>query len=559
MATFAMDGETGKSVMPRKAIPAEALIDLRRRLSPLPPRAPERRRLMQEMAAFYGVSESTVYRAIQRQGKPRSVNRVDRGQPRLLPKTELERYLELIAAMKLRTSNGKGRYLSTTEAIRLLESYGVETTEGLIQAPKGLLKTPTVDHYLKQWGLDWRTLRRQPPAVRFQAQYSNELWQFDISPSDLKQLKAPAWVDASRGQPTLMLFSVVDDRSGAAYQEYHCAYGEGVEVALQFLFNAMSAKADERFPFCGRPRYLYLDNGPVRQSHVFQRVMDYLDIEVQSHLPRGHDGRRTTARAKGKVERPFRTVKEAHETLYHFHQPETEIEANAWLFNYLLRYNDSPHRSESHSRMEDWVQNLPPEGLREMCSWERFCTFAREAETRKVAIDARVSFAGVQYEVDANLAGETVTLWLGLYDDQLFVEHGEHRYGPYAPIGGPIPLHRYRSFKKTRTQKRADRIEGLAEQLSLPRAALSDDPTLAASLATVEGVKQPFADPDPFHELAFASAIDAKRAIADHLGMPLAKLTSDQLAALNALLADTLAKPVVWDHVRRHLDPIYRG
>ena len=53
--------------------------------------------------------------------------------------------------------------------------------------------------------------------------------------------------------------------------------------------------------------------------------------------------------------------------------------------------------------------------------------------------------------------------------------------------------------------------------------------------------------------------IDAKRAIADRLGMPLAKLTSEQLATLNALLAETLAKPVVWDHVRRHLDPFYRG
>lgn len=545
--------------MPRKAIPAEALVDLRRRLSQLPPRAPERRRIMQETAARYGVSVPTLYRAIEQHGKPRAANRADRGQPRLLPKAEWERYLELIAAVKLRTSNGKGRHLSTAEAIRLLETYGLETTEGLIQAPKGLLKTPTVDHYLKQWGLDWRTLRRQPPAVRFQAEHSNEMWQFDISPSDLKQIKVPPWIDERRGQPTLMLFSVVDDRSGVAYQEYHCVYGEGAEVALQFLFNAMSAKTDDRFPFSGRPRYLYTDNGPVRQSHVFQQVMNYLEIEVQSHLPRGRDGRRTTARSKGKVERPFRTVKEAHETLYHFHEPETEAEANAWLFNYLLRYNDSPHRSESHSRMEDWVQNLPPEGLREMCSWERFCTFARESETRKVAIDARVSFSGVRYEVDPDLAGETVTLWLGLYDDQLFVEHGERRYGPYAPIGGPIPLHRYRSFKKTRTQKRADRIGGLAEELSLPRAALSGDPTLAASLSTVELAKQPFSDPDPFHELAFASAIDAKRAIADRLGMPLAKLTSEQLAALNALLADTLAKPVVWDHVRRHLDPLYRG
>jgi len=394
--------------------------------------------------------------------------------------------------------------------------------------------------------------------VRFQAQQSNELWQFDISPSDLKHLKSPAWVDEAKGQPTLMLYSIVDDRSGVAYQEYHCTYGESVEAALQFLFNAMTPKIDPRFPFGGRPIALYMDNGPVAKSHVFHQVMRYLDIAVQTHLPRGHDGRRTTARSKGKVERPFRTVKEVHETLYHFHEPHTEAEANAWLFNYLLRYNDRPHRSEPQSRLEDWVEHLPPEGLREMCSWERFCAFAREPETRKVAVDTRVSVAGVRYEVNPELAGETVTLWFGLYDDQLYVEHGDRRYGPYAPIGGPIPLHRYRSFKKTRTEKRAERLEGLAAQLSLSRAALSDYPGLSSPLPAGEPVKQPFADPDPFHELAFPSVLDAKRAIADHLALPLAKLAPAQLQALNALLAETLAQQAVWDHVRRHLEPLYR-
>jgi hypothetical protein len=49
---------------------------------------------------------------------------------------------------------------------------------------------------------------------------------------------------------------------------------------------------------------------------VFQQVMRYLDIDVLAHLPQGKDGRRATARSKGKVERPFRTVKEMHETLY---------------------------------------------------------------------------------------------------------------------------------------------------------------------------------------------------------------------------------------------------
>ena len=324
---------------------------------------------------------------------------------------------------------------------------------------------------------------------------------------------------------------------------------------MRFLFNAMAPKADTRCPFAGRPAALSMENGPGTRRHVLHQVMDSLGLEVQTPLPRGHDGRRTTARAKGKVERPFRTVKEAHETLYHFHVPQTEAEANAWLFNYLLRYNDSPHRTEAHTRMEDWVQHLPPEGLRAMCSWERFCTLAREPETRKVAGDAQVSVAGVRYEVDPDLAGETVTLWFGLYDDQLYVEHGERRYGPYAPRSGPIPLHRYRSFKKTARQQRVDRLDALAEQLAIPQAALHAVPTLSASFTTFAPVTQPFADPDPFHELTFRSALDAKRAIADRLGMPLAKLAPAQLGTLNTLLHTTLAKQTVWDHVRQHLEP----
>ena len=51
------------------------------------------------------------------------------------------------------------------------------------------------------------------------------------------------------------------------------------------------------------------------------------------------------------------------------------------------------------------------QGERAMCNWERFCTFAREPERRKVGIDARVLVEGVAYTVDPNLAGETVVLW----------------------------------------------------------------------------------------------------------------------------------------------------
>ncbi len=91
-----------------------------------------------------------------------------------------------------------------------------------------------------------------------------------MSPSDLKQLETPPWIDPDRqGAPTLMLFSAVDDRSGVAYQEYRCVYGEDVETALRFLFNTMSVKPQQDNPLQGIPAALYLDNGPVGKSEVF--------------------------------------------------------------------------------------------------------------------------------------------------------------------------------------------------------------------------------------------------------------------------------------------------
>jgi hypothetical protein len=467
-------GETGCFV-PRKTIPAESLIDLTRQLAVLPVRSHERRLAVAEAARGYGVSEPTLYRALAERCRPKGLRRIDRGTPRVLPQDQMERYCELIAAIKMRTSNKKGRHLSTAESIRLLEKFGIETPEGLVLAPAGTLNKSTVNRYLRQWGYDRATLGRAPPAVRFQAEHSNDCWQFDLSPSDLKYVEAPSWVRADQKAPTLMLFSVVDDRSGVVYQEYRCVYGEDVVAALRFLFNAMAEKVSPDLPLRGIPRMLYADNGPVTRSQVFQRVMRYLGVEVRTHLPAGKDERqRYRARATGKVERPFRTVKEVHETLYHFQKPQDETEANAWLHNFLIRYNAMDHRSGEGSRIEDWLQHLPADGVRAVCNWERFCTFAREPEQRKVAIDARVSIEGIRYEADPDLAGEDVVLWWGLFDQELFVEHGDRRYGPYLPVDGPIPLNRYRAFRKTAAQTRGERIEALAAQLGLPREALGE-------------------------------------------------------------------------------------
>jgi hypothetical protein len=540
-------------------VPLEAVIELKKRLETLPSRCTQRRILIQQTASLYGISEQTMYRILKEHSGVKSSRRADCGIPRITSKASLERYCEVIAALKIRTSNKKGRHISTAQAIRLLEEEGIITNDGLLKAPSGLLKKTTVNLYLNKWGYDLDRLTRQPPAVRFQAEESNQCWHFDLSPSDLKQVKTPAWMEPERGKPQLMLYSVVDDRSGVSYQEYHGVYGENVEAALRFLFAAMSPKSTEEFPLLGIPQMIYMDNGPIARSLVFQKVMGYLGVEVRTHLPQGSDGRRVTARAKGKVERPFRTVKEMHETLYHLHEPETEVEANAWLMRFLLYYNSQPHRSEPHSRMDDWLANLPKEGVRQMCSWERFCTFAREPERRKVGIDARISIEGVVYQVEPDLAGETVILWWGLFDTELYIEHEETRYGPYSPIGGPIPLHRYRSFKKTNTQKRAERIEALAKQLELPQHVKSIVGRDSQADNVLSFPVRSFIDPDPFQELSYPDTLTAKKAIADYLNKPLAKLTPEQMAKVNSILEKTLNKQEVMAEIKEYFQSDKRG
>src|SRR5277367_5662173 len=382
-----------------------------------------------------------------------------------------------------------------------MTQHGVETPEGLVKLAPGALTRPTADRYLRAWGYDHVRLTRAPVAVRFQARRSNELWQFDMSPSDLKQVKQPLWIEPGRGNPTLMLFSAVDDRSGAVYEEYRCVYGEEAEAALRFLFNAMAPKPEEDMPFQGIPEAIYMDNGPVGRARVFQNVMASLGVRIMPHMPAGKDGKRVTARSKGKVERPFRTIKEVHETLYHFHKPKDEAEANLWMRRALVTYNNGDHRSEPHSRIEDWLKHLPASGVRAMCSWPRFCAFAREPERRDVAGDATVSVEGASYEVEPELAGETVTLWWGLFDQELFVEFEGKRFGPYQPSRGAVPLYRYRKYQKSRAEERLDKVVLLADQLGLPRAAVTGGdrplPSLPPPAASMSVARIPFPESAP--------------------------------------------------------------
>ena len=151
-----------------------------------------------DCADLHGVSIDTIYRSLREQFRPRALHRRDRGVPRKLSRKEMEHLCEVIAAVKLRTPNLKRRHLSTGGAIDLLIDPGIETPDGLLRIEPDALTRSTVNRYLRAWGMDDRHIQQPPPAVRFQADNSNDCWQFDLSPSDLKQVPAPLWIEEGR-------------------------------------------------------------------------------------------------------------------------------------------------------------------------------------------------------------------------------------------------------------------------------------------------------------------------------------------------------------------------
>lgn len=100
------------------------------------------------------------------------------------------------------------------------------------------------------------------------------------------------------------------------------------------------------------------------------------------------------------------------------------------ISSYQERYNAQRHRSEKHSRLEDWLASIPRDGMRDMCTWEQYCRFAREPESRRVGVDARVTIDGTAWEVEPDMAGENVILLWWLFDEEMYVEFTGETWGP---------------------------------------------------------------------------------------------------------------------------------
>jgi putative transposase len=145
----------------------------------------------------------------------------------------------------------------------------------------------TLYRFLKQRGLSEKQLLAPQAHRKFEAEFSNQIWQADM-------LFGP-WVQRpGGGRRQVFLHAALDDASRLIpHAQFYVS--QGLDAALDCLRQAMAAR--------GIPVRLYIDNAKVYRSPQLSRIAASLGTLIIHSRPYQPEGR-------GKIERCFRTVRE---------------------------------------------------------------------------------------------------------------------------------------------------------------------------------------------------------------------------------------------------------
>jgi hypothetical protein len=207
-------------------------------------------------------------------------------------------------------------------------------------------------------------------------------------------MHGPAVMVAGRQKRKTYLIAFIDDATRvvpfAAF-----ALSENTAAFLPVLKLAIMRR--------GVPKRLFVDNGAAYRSHHLALVCAKLGITLIHARP-------FAPQSKGKQERWFRTVRMQLLTRLTEGDTSSLETLNRKLWAYVEgEYHQAPHRGlDEETPLDRWAKRADEvkylDGKVDLDDF--FLTEAR----RKVAKDRTVSLAGLVYEVDASLVGETVTL-----------------------------------------------------------------------------------------------------------------------------------------------------
>ena len=293
--------------------------------------------------------------------------RRDRGQSRVVP----PQLAELIERLKRENPHRTGRTL-------LRELALVSGTDS------PAISAATLYRFLHQRGLTTRQLLAAPAHKKFEAEFSNQIWQSDM-------LFGPYVQRPGGGRMQAFLYAILDDASRLIPHAQFYAH-QGLDAFLDCLRQAVAAR--------GLPTRLYVDNAKVYRSQQLARIAASIGILITHTPPYQPEGR-------GKVERFFRSLRE--QFLANLEPRRTLLlqELNERLWSWIEQlYHLSEHSGLGTTPLLRWqrdiehVRQLPPAtDLRRLFFYRLH---------RLVRRDSTFMLRGHFYEAPPQFAGQSI-------------------------------------------------------------------------------------------------------------------------------------------------------
>jgi putative transposase len=206
------------------------------------------------------------------------------------------------------------------------------------------ISASTLYRFLKQNGLSAKQLLAPQGRKKFEAEFSNQIWQADM-------LFGP-WVSRpGGGRRQVFLHAMLDDASRLIpHAQFYSS--QGLDAALDCLRQGIAAR--------GIPTRLYIDNAKIYHSPQLARIAASLGILIIHSRPYQPEGR-------GKIERCFRTLREQFlanlDPKHLLSLDELNDRLHTWIEN---AYHRSHHSTLGTTPLLRWqrdieqVRQLPP-------------------------------------------------------------------------------------------------------------------------------------------------------------------------------------------------------
>ena len=245
------------------------------------------------------------------------------------------------------------------------------------------ISASTLYRFLKQRGLTERQLLAPPARKKFEAEYSNQIWQSDM-------LYGPYVRRPGGGKMQALLHAILDDASRLIpHAQFYTK--QSLDVCLDCLRQAIASR--------GVPVRLYMDNAKIYRSPQLARIAASIGMLIVHTPPYQPEGR-------GKIERFFRSVREQFLNNLDRKQTLSLEELNERLWAWLDLYHRSEHSSLGTTPLLRWQRDI--EHIRQLPPATDFRRLFFHRLDRLVRRDCTFQLQNRFYEAPPHLAGETI-------------------------------------------------------------------------------------------------------------------------------------------------------